>query len=60
MKHGGLAVWNAMQGLVDQVVPALHAVAAQLPNDFPPRTWDAISHGMRAQARRFAAGAARL
>ena len=60
MKHGGPAVWEAMQGLVEGVAPALDAVAARLPKGFPGRTWEAISSGMQAQAQRFAAGAAGL
>jgi serine/threonine-protein kinase HipA len=60
MKHGGPAVWSAMQGLVERVAPALDAVGARLPKGFPGRTWDAISRGMRAQAARFAAGSPRV
>lgn len=41
MKHGGPKVWEAMQGLVDRVIPALDAVEALLPQGFPPRIWDA-------------------
>ena len=60
MKHGGPAVWEAMQGLVERVVPALDAVAARLPKGFPGLTWDAIANGLRAQAARFTAGVARV
>ncbi len=56
MKHGGLPVWEAMLGLVDQVEPALAAVEADLPADFPPRTWEAIAAGVRSQVARFRAG----
>ena len=60
MKHGGPAVWDAMQGLVERVEPAIDAVAARLPSNLDGRTWQAIANGMRAQAARFAAGAAQL
>lgn len=60
MKHGGPVVWDAMQGLVENVGPALDAVASRLPKGFSDRTWDAISSGMRAQATRFTAGVARV
>lgn len=53
LKHGGTAVWATMQQLVAKVGPALDAIGAALPGDFPPRTWDAIAGGMRAQAARF-------
>jgi serine/threonine-protein kinase HipA len=57
MKHGGPAVWQAMQALVERVEPALAAVEPRLPQGFPGRTWEAIAAGMRAEARRFVAGA---
>lgn len=60
MKHGGPAVWDAMQALVERVEPALAAVEGKLPGGFPGRTWEAISRGMRTEAKRFAAGAARV
>ena len=60
MKHGGTTVWDAMQALVERVGPALIAVEAKLSRGFPGRTWDAISKGMRTQAKRLEAGAARL
>jgi len=53
MKHGGPAVWEAMQALVGRVEPAIAAVQARLPASFPERTWERITAGMRAQARRF-------
>ena len=56
MKHGGLPVWAAMVRLGERVGPALDQIAQTLPRDFPPRTWDAISQGMRAQAARFLGG----
>ncbi len=58
MKHGGLPVWEAMLGLVAQTGPALAAVEATLPADFPARIWDSISAGVRRQADRFMRGVA--
>ncbi len=60
MKHGGPAVWEAMQALVERVAPALAAVEDLLPAGFPGRTWEAISKGMRAEADRFISSAALL
>ena len=60
MKHGGPAVWDAMQALVERVGPALAAVEEKLPRGFPGRTWGAISEGMRTEAHRFVEGAARV
>lgn len=57
MKHGGPAVWEAMQALVERVGPALAAVEKRLPKGFPGRTWEAVATGMRAEARRFREGA---
>jgi serine/threonine-protein kinase HipA len=53
MKAGGPLAWEAMVRLVQRVEPALDQVGRTLPQDFPPRTWDAISRGMRSQAARF-------
>jgi serine/threonine-protein kinase HipA len=53
MKHGGPAVWEAMQALVERVEPTLTAVEDRLPKGFPGHTWEAIATGMRAEARRF-------
>ena len=60
MKAGGLPVWEAMVRLVERVEPALDQITQTLPQDFPPRTWEAISQGMRAQAARFLGGLASL
>ena len=57
MKNGGIDVWNAMLDLVTSVDAALGEVEALLPPDFPARTWEAISQGMRGEAKRFLAGA---
>jgi serine/threonine-protein kinase HipA len=56
MKYGGAAVWEAMQGLVQRVGPALERIEGALPGDFPGRTWEAMSRGMRAQAAAFLSG----
>jgi serine/threonine-protein kinase HipA len=56
-KHGGPPVWQAMQALVARVEGAIEAVQPHLPRGFPGRTWDRITRGLRAQARRFEAGA---
>jgi serine/threonine-protein kinase HipA len=56
MRYGGARVWERMLRHVERVESALDAVGGTLPEDFPPRTWLAISKGMRAQAARFAAG----
>ena len=55
-KAGGAPLWDAMQILVERVPAALAAVEARLPGDFPPRTWDKISGGLKAQAERFKTG----
>jgi serine/threonine-protein kinase HipA len=57
MKNGGPAVWGALAGLAQRVEPALAAVEARLPRDFPGKLWDAISVGMKAEADRYLAGA---
>jgi serine/threonine-protein kinase HipA len=60
LKYGGPVVWEAMVGLVHRVGPALDQIGRTLPKDFPPRTWEAISQGMRSQAARFLSGLAGL
>jgi serine/threonine-protein kinase HipA len=60
MKSGGPPVWQAMGRLAERVEPALEQIERTLPQDFPPRTWDAISKGMRSQAARFLGGLANL
>ena len=60
MKHGGAPVWEAMQALVQRVAPALERIEAALPGDFPRRTWETITRGMRGQATAFASGLAGL
>lgn len=56
MKNGGIEVWNAMLDMVQSVDAVLEEVESLLPADFPPWTWEAISHGMRSEAQRFLAG----
>lgn len=53
LKYGGPPVWEAMVQLVQRVNPALDQMVQTLPSDFPPRTWETISLGMRSQAERF-------
>jgi serine/threonine-protein kinase HipA len=56
MKVGGPLVWEVMVRLMQRVAPALDQVGRTLPQDFPARTWDAISRGMRSQAALFLGG----
>jgi serine/threonine-protein kinase HipA len=60
MRYGGPLVWDAMLRLAQRVEPALDQMARTLPHDFPARTWEAISQGMRSQAARFLGGLAGL
>ncbi|WP_432239029.1 HipA domain-containing protein [Herbaspirillum robiniae] len=53
MKHGGQATWQSMLALAQRAPTALDEVQAQLPADFPARTWERISDGVRAESRRF-------
>ncbi|HYD63625.1 MAG TPA: type II toxin-antitoxin system HipA family toxin [Noviherbaspirillum sp.] len=53
MKNGGQAVWEDMVALVESVDEALAEVEGELPKDFPAKTWEAISTGMRGEAKRF-------
>jgi serine/threonine-protein kinase HipA len=59
-KHGGDSVWDAMVQLVERVDGALAEVERRLPKDFPARTWECISIGMRSEAMRFLREAAPL
>lgn len=52
-KHGGDTVWAAMVELVTRVDGALARVERGLPKDYPVRTWETISAGMRQEATRF-------
>jgi serine/threonine-protein kinase HipA len=49
-----------MRTLVGNADSAIESVHSRLPRGFPVRTWERIAQGMRAQARRFEAGAAAL
>lgn len=53
MKHGGNATWQAMLALIMRVPAALEQAQAELPPDFPSRTWDRIAKGVRTEAERF-------
>lgn len=53
MKVASPPMWEAMKQLVQRVEPALEQIGRTLPQDFPPRTWETISRGMRAQAALF-------
>lgn len=57
MKHGGRATWEAMLALVQRVGTALDRVQAELPADFPARTWERIARGVRGESVRFLRGA---
>jgi serine/threonine-protein kinase HipA len=56
-RYGGDAVWSAMVALVSSVDGALSKLERQLPKDFPARTWESVSTGMRSEAKRFLAEA---
>jgi len=56
MQHGGAGLWEQMLRHVERVAAALERVEEDLPQDFPRRTWLAISKGMREQAARFRSG----
>jgi serine/threonine-protein kinase HipA len=58
MKNGGTAAWDAMVEMVGSLDEALDEVESALPADFPHRTWEAVSQGMRSEAKRFLAGIA--
>jgi serine/threonine-protein kinase HipA len=55
MENGGLSVWEAMVRLAENVNGTLNAIEAQLPDDFPVRTWTTISNGMRESSGNFLA-----
>ncbi|WP_288407647.1 HipA domain-containing protein [uncultured Herbaspirillum sp.] len=57
LQHGGEPVWQAMLALVQGSDAALEVVQAQLPADFPLRTWERISQGVRSHRERFLRGA---
>lgn len=53
MKNGGRAVWEEMVVLVESVDDALVEVEGELSEDFPGKTWEAISMGMKSEAKWF-------
>jgi len=55
-KAGAAGVWDAMLYMVDLVKPALTALQARLPADFPARTAEAVFEGVRTQLRRWQQG----
>jgi len=55
-KSGVPGVWGAMLSLVERVQPALEAVHASLPADFPGRTAAAVFDGVRSQLKRWQHG----
>lgn len=60
MRSGGTTVWRRMLRHVEAVETALAEVESELPDGFPPHTWDAISKGMRRQVQHFMAGTTEL
>ena len=60
LANGGPAMWQAMQALVASVETAIDTVQTELPPDFPARTWERITAGMRQHARLFDAEAGAL
>jgi len=55
-KSGVETVWHDMLNLMQRLEPALAAVQARLPADFPQRTADSVFEGVRAQALKWAGG----
>lgn len=60
MKQGGTPLWHQMLALTERLEPALQRVEAELPADFPQRTWATIAQGVRDQLARFRGGLAGL
>ena len=58
--NGGAPMWEAMRAFVESVEAALDRVQAELPADFPPRTWESVTAGMRQHASLFNRQAALL
>lgn len=58
--HGGLSLWQRMQGLVDTAPQAFEDIADKLPADFPESVFVRIKDGVTAQRARFTAGNAGL
>jgi serine/threonine-protein kinase HipA len=55
-RSGADGVWEAMQAMVAGVEPAITAVQAQLPPNYPERTAETIFAGLRQQLRAWEAG----
>lgn len=55
-KAGVAGVWDAMRYMVGLIEPALTAVQARLPADFPARTAEAVFEGVRTQLKRWQQG----
>lgn len=49
----GRDVWPRMLAMAEQVPAMLGTVEQQLPEDFPPTTWEPIAAGMRRHATQF-------
>jgi len=52
-KAGMADIWDAMLYMVSLVEPALTALQARLPADFPARTAEAVFEGVRTQLKRW-------
>lgn len=52
-QNGGARTWQAMFALLERVPRALKQVKAQLPQDFPERTWTRIAQGTLAESKRY-------
>lgn len=59
-KAGTAGVWDAMLRMVERVEPALAALQARLPADFPARTAAMVFEGVRGQLKRWQQGAKAL
>ncbi|WP_413460397.1 HipA domain-containing protein [Herbaspirillum huttiense] len=57
LQNGGEPVWQAMLALVQGAENALAVAEGELPDDFPARTWERISEGVRHHQQRFLRGA---
>lgn len=50
---GGAQLWQHMKGMAASIDAMLQTVEPDLPPDFPPQVWSAISAGLRTQAATF-------
>jgi serine/threonine-protein kinase HipA len=53
LKYGGQSAWDDMIELVESVDSTLEVIEMLLSKEFPVRTWEAISEGMRTAAKKF-------